>query len=133
MTEQELLLQPEENYMDDRQLAYFQRILAEKKVSIMSRLQSYHDSMKDSVREADVTDLASNEEHRSLSLAMMNRDREALKRINEALERIRENDYGYCDHTGEPIGLRRLLGEPDNESLGSNLCGWKNPKARHLA
>lgn len=132
MTDQELLLQPQENYMDDGQLAYFRRVLEEKKASVISRLQSYHSSMKDPVREADVTDLASNEEHRSLSLAMMNRDREELKRINEALERIREGDYGYCDHTGEPIGLRRLLVNPTT-NLSVESMRVEESKSRHRA
>ncbi|WGK63536.1 TraR/DksA family transcriptional regulator (plasmid) [Halopseudomonas sp. SMJS2] len=112
MTDQELLLQPEESYMDDGQLAYFQRVLGDNKALITSRLQSYHSTLKDSIREADFTDLASNEEHRSISLAMMNRDREELKRIDSALERIKEGEYGYCEQTGEPIGLRRLLVNP---------------------
>lgn len=132
MTEQELLLQPEENYMDDGQLAYFKRVLGEKKASITSRLQSYHSTMKDSIREADVTDLASNEEHRSISLAMMNRDREELKRIDAALERIKDGEYGYCEHTGEPIGLRRLLVNPTTK-LSVESMRVEEAKGRHRA
>lgn len=131
MTEQELLLQPEENYMDDCQLAYFQHVLGEKRTSIMSRLQSYHSTMKEPMREADVTDIASNEEHRSLSLAMMCRDREEMKRIDAALERIKDGEYGYCEHTGETIGLRRLLVNPTTK-LSVESMRVEEAKGRHL-
>ncbi len=132
MNEQELLLQPEENYMDDGQLDYFRRILREKKATILNRLQSYHSSMKDSIREADVTDLASNEEQRSLSMTMMNRDRDELKRIDAALERVEEGEYGYCDHTGEPIGLRRLLVNPTTK-LSVESMRVEESRGRHRA
>ncbi len=132
MTAQDLLAQPDDAYMNQDQLEYFRETLVKMKSAVNARLQSYHSTMKDSVREADITDLATNEEQRSISLAMMGRDRQELKRIDSALDRIKEGEYGYCDHTGEPIGLRRLLANPTTELSVESMRVFE-AKGRHRA
>lgn len=69
-------------------------------------------SLRDLERPSDEADLASREEQRQWQLRLLEREKKLLDKIDEALERLARGDYGWCQETGEPIGLRRLLLRP---------------------
>ena len=111
-TEAELLSAPSDDYMSARQLAFFRaRLEAERDVLLDSahrttlHLQEYESP-------ADPADRASLEEDHTLELRVRDRERKLMKKIDEALERIEKGTYGWCEETGEPIGLKRLLARP---------------------
>ena len=104
----------DEEFMNERQLAYFKKRLLTWKEDILrdnrETLQSLHD--EDSTQHSDNVDRASAEVDKSLELRARDRQRKLVAKIDEALERIEDGSYGYCMDTGEPIGLRRLQARP---------------------
>ena len=103
---------PPSDYMSDSQLAFFRELLLEEERSLvsMARETTQHLQFNDST--ADWTDRASAEEEHSLELRVRDRERKLLKKIREALRRIDEQTYGWCEETGEPIGIARLIARP---------------------
>lgn len=110
--EARLLASPPSEYMSSEQLAFFrQRLLAERD----ALLQSAHETtqhLHEFERTPDPSDRASLEEDHSLELRVRDRERKHLHTIDEALARIDDGSYGWCEFTGEPIGLARLLARP---------------------
>lgn len=110
--EARLLASPPSEYMSPEQLAFFrQRLLAERD----ALLQSAHETtqhLHEFERTPDPSDRASLEEDHSLELRVRDRERKHLHTIDEALARIDDGSYGWCEFTGEPIGLARLLARP---------------------
>lgn len=110
--EARLLASPPSEYMSLEQLAFFrQRLLAERD----ALLQSAHETtqhLHEFERTPDPSDRASLEEDHSLELRVRDRERKHLHTIDEALARIDDGSYGWCEFTGEPIGLARLLARP---------------------
>lgn len=102
-----------EEFMNDLQLEYFRRKLGDWKQSIIddSRETLSH-LQEDSLKEADIADRASAETDWSVELRTRDRQRKLVMKIDAALYRIKENDYGYCEVSGEPINLRRLEARP---------------------
>jgi DnaK suppressor protein len=102
-----------EPYMNPKMLEYFRRkllswkqdILAESKLTLVN-LQSENDPL------ADLVDRASSETDRTLELRTRDRQRKLISKIDSALRRIDEGEYGYCRETGEPIGVGRLEARP---------------------
>lgn len=113
MTEEQLLAQSADDYMNPGQLAYFQRLLNEKAVSLRARIVENQGLCKIE-RQSDDADSASTEEDRAKALRLIEMDGLMLKQINLALEAIAEGEYGYCIDTGEPITLKRLLLVPES-------------------
>ncbi len=102
-----------EEFMNERQLAYFRQKLLNWKESILKESQDTLDQLKsESLREADVADRASSETDWSLELRTRDRQRKLINKIDSALRRIDEGEYGYCEVTGEPISLGRLEARP---------------------
>ncbi len=102
-----------EPYMGARQLAYFRDLLLAWKASIASASSATLQSLKDvSLREADQGDRASNETNRNIELRTRDRQRKLTAKIDAALRRIDAGEYGYCDVTGDPIGIGRLMARP---------------------
>lgn len=103
----------DERYMNARQRDYFRALLLEWKKSIQSAANATLQSLQDSpIREADANDRASSETEWSIELRTRDRQRKLTAKIDSALRRIDEGEYGYCQITGEPIGLKRLIARP---------------------
>lgn len=103
----------DEEYMNEKQLAYFRMLLIEWKRSIRDAAESTLQSLQDGpIREADLNDRASSETDWGIELRTRDRQRKLLAKIDAALRRIDEGEYGYCEVTGDPIGLRRLIARP---------------------
>jgi DnaK suppressor protein len=102
-----------EPFMNPTQLAYFRKKLIDWKEDI---LRESHDTLvtlqNESLREPDVTDRASSETDWSLELRTRDRQRKLIAKIDAALRRIEDGEYGYCEVTGEPISLARLEARP---------------------
>lgn len=102
-----------EEFMNPRHLAYFRRKLLAWKEELLRESQETLDTLKsESLREADLADRASSETDWSLELRTRDRQRKLIGKIDEAVRRIDEGEYGYCEVTGEPISLGRLEARP---------------------
>ncbi len=103
----------DEPYMSEAQLDYYARLLLEWKKLILSAAQDTLQSLQDGpIREADLNDRASSETDWGIELRTRDRQRKLISKIDAALRRIEEGEYGYCEVTGEPIGLGRLSARP---------------------
>ena len=103
----------DKEYMNDRQQAYFRMLLLEWKRSIHSAAGQTLQSLQDGpIREADLTDRASSETDWGIELRTRDRQRKLVSKIDAALRRIDNGEYGYCEETGEPISLKRLDARP---------------------
>ena len=103
----------DEPFMNDRQLEYFRRKLLAWKTEIQEDSRDTISGMKDQTRNIpDIADRASEETDRALELRTRDRQRKLVAKIDSALRRIDEGEYGYCDMTGEPISLKRLDARP---------------------
>ena len=104
---------PDEVFMNERQLVYFRNKLCEWKNAILREAQGTLAQLQvDSLREPDITDRASSETDWSIELRTRDRERKLIAKIEAALRRIDEGEYGYCEVTGEPISLARLEARP---------------------
>jgi len=102
-----------EEYMNSKQLKHFEDILHAWKKQLMDDADRTINNMKDEVANyPDPVDRASQEEEFSLELRTRDRERKLLKKIDETLDQIKENNYGYCDVCGAEIGIRRLEARP---------------------
>jgi len=103
----------DEPFMNERQLEYFKRKLQDWKDDIIreSRMTLTHLADADS-KLADIADRASSETDKALELRTRDRQRKLISKIDAALRRIEDGEYGYCEETGEPIGLERLEARP---------------------
>lgn len=103
----------DEPFMNDRQLEYFRRKLIAWKEDILEGSKDTIEGLQDNTRNIpDVADRASEETDRALELRTRDRERKLVNKIDSALRRIEEGEYGYCDKTGEPISLKRLNARP---------------------
>jgi DnaK suppressor protein len=103
----------DESFMNPQQLEYFRGKLINWKEAILRESQETLVSLQsESLREPDVTDRASSETDWSLELRTRDRQRKLIAKIDSALRRIDEGEYGYCEVTGEPISLGRLEARP---------------------
>jgi len=102
-----------EEFMNERQLEYFKAKLNEWKEEILreSRETVAH-LQKETENHADLADRASSETDRALELRTRDRQRKLISKIDQALRRVEDGSYGYCEETGEPIGLARLEARP---------------------
>jgi len=113
LTEPELLAMPDSEYMSEKQLDFFRGQLTELKDDLLSNAgQTTEHLREDTSIVPDPADRATIEEEHALELRTRDRERKLLKKISQALARIESGEYGYCDETGEPIGLGRLLARP---------------------
>ena len=103
----------DEPFMNDRQVEYFRRKLHAWKGELMSDTRDTVQGMKDQTRNIpDIADRASEETDRALELRTRDRQRKLVSKIDAALRRIDDGEYGYCEITGEPISLKRLDARP---------------------
>jgi DnaK suppressor protein len=102
-----------ESFMNDRQLEFFRRKLVNWKNELMSDSKETIEGLQDNTRNIpDIADRASEETDRALELRTRDRQRKLVSKIDAALRRIDEGEYGYCEMTGEPISLKRLDARP---------------------
>jgi DnaK suppressor protein len=103
----------DESFMNERQIEYFRRKLLAWKAEILKESLDTIEGMKDSTRNIpDIADRASEETDRALELRTRDRQRKLVSKIDAALRRIEDGEYGYCEITGEPISLKRLDARP---------------------
>lgn len=102
-----------EEYMNERQLAHFADILNSWKRELMEEVDRTVSYMQDEAANfPDPADRASQEEEFSLELRTRDRERKLLKKVQQSIARIDSGEYGWCEETGEPIGIARLLARP---------------------
>ena len=102
-----------EPFMNAKQREYFrQRLLSWRKELLRDTSQTLQSLQEDTLQAPDIADRASAETDRAVELRTRDRERKLVQKIDEALERIEQGEYGYCEDTGEPIGLRRLEARP---------------------
>lgn len=119
MVETSIILPPDykpsnnEEYMNELQLEYFRRKLKDWKKSLVSQSEdTLEDLRQGGLNQPDDVDRASLETDKALDLRTKDRARKLITKINEALKRIEDGEYGYCEETGEPIGIERLEARP---------------------
>jgi DnaK suppressor protein len=112
LTEAALRKMPASQYMNDDQLAFFRDQLQRMQQEILDNASHTSEHLREHEAEADVADQATIEEENALELRTRDRERKLLRKIEEALKRIDDGSYGYCEETGEAIGIPRLLARP---------------------
>ncbi len=102
-----------EKFMNAKMKEYFkQKLLIWKNELLKESSQTLNNLQSDNEAKPDITDRASEEIDRSFELRTRDRERKLINKINSALQRIEDGSYGYCEETGEPIGLKRLEARP---------------------
>jgi DnaK suppressor protein len=113
LTEAEVLAMPDSEYMNDKQLEFFRVKLQTLKDDLLSNAGETTEHLReDTSIVPDPADRATIEEEHALELRTRDRERKLLKKISQSLARIESGEYGFCDETGEPIGLGRLIARP---------------------
>jgi DnaK suppressor protein len=113
LSDAELMAMPDSEYMNEVQLAVFRLKLVELKRGILSNAGETTEHLREDTSVVpDPADRATIEEEHALELRTRDRERKLLKKIEQSIARIDAGDYGYCDETGEPIGVGRLLARP---------------------
>jgi DnaK suppressor protein len=112
LTEAELIKQAKSDYMSRDQLAFFRQRLLELAAQLRENAGATTEHLRELAVAPDPADRATLEEEHALELRARDRERKLLKKVEAALVRIETGDYGYCEETGEPIGIQRLLARP---------------------
>mgnify|MGYP002115796958 FL=1 len=102
----------DKDYMNDKQLEFFRNRLTEMEAELRHNAGQTTENLRESTVVPDPADRATIEEEHALELRTRDRERKLLKKVQAAIKRIDEGEYGYCEGTGEPIGVRRLLARP---------------------
>jgi DnaK suppressor protein len=111
-SEEALLSQPESEYMSAAQLDFFRRRLQALESELRSNAGETTEHLRETVLVPDPADRATIEEEHALELRTRDRERKLIKKVQQSLARIDSGEYGFCEETGEPIGLQRLLARP---------------------
>ncbi len=111
-TETELLKMSDKDYMNTAQLDFFRQKLLTLKGDILKNASETTEHLRENILVPDPADRATIEEEHALELRTRDRERKLLKKVEQALVRIESGDYGWCEETGEPIGLNRLIARP---------------------
>lgn len=112
MTETELLQQPHDAYMNEEQQVFFRDLLRKQRHELQQRLEEEFDGLRKFEPSSDPADIGSTEEQRHAHLRFLEREKKLLDKIDHALDLIARGEYGWCEETGDPIGLPRLLLRP---------------------
>jgi len=110
--EAELLSMSEDDYMNAAQLAFFKQRLQAVERELLQNAGETTEHLRETVIVPDPADRATIEEEHALELRTRDRERKLLKKVQQAINRIDVGEYGWCEETGEPIGLQRLLARP---------------------
>ena len=117
LTEPELLKAPDKDYMNEAQLAFFRRMLTELRDQLLQNADDTGEHLRENETTTDPSDRATLEEEYTLELRTRDRERKLLKKVEKSIRLIDEGNYGYCEETGEPIGIPRLLARACAETL----------------
>ena len=103
-----------EKYMCEKHKAYFKKKLTDWKTEIIRSNNEalYNSSLDDSSSSADIVDQASSYTEKNVEMRAINRQIKLISKIDQAIKKIKDNTYGYCEETGEPIGIKRLIARP---------------------
>jgi DnaK suppressor protein len=112
LTEEQVLKMPEKDYMNAAQLAFFRDRLEKMKAELLANADLTSEHLRESDVVPDPADRATIEEEHALELRTRDRERKLMKKIDESIMHIDDGSYGYCEETGEPIGIPRLLARP---------------------
>ncbi len=112
LTEEALLKASEDEYMNVAQLEFFRKRLNELREQILHNADDTGQHLRENEVTTDPSDRATLEEEYTLELRTRDRERKLLKKVEKSLKMIEDGSYGYCEETGEPIGIPRLLARP---------------------
>lgn len=112
LTAEEILKMPEDDYMDAQQLEFFRRRLTDLEKELRANADQTTVNLRETTVVPDPADRATIEEEHALELRTRDRERKLLKKVQAAIKRIDDGDYGYCEETGDPIGVARLMARP---------------------
>ncbi len=112
LTEAEVLKQPESEYMSKEQLAFFKEKLVELRGQILHNAIDTGEHLRDNEVATDPSDRATQEEEYTLELRTRDRERKLLKKVDKVIRMVDDGSFGWCEETGEPIGLARLIARP---------------------
>ena len=112
LTEAEILKASDKDYMNAAQLAFFRNRLHDMEQEILKNAGETTEHLRETIIVPDPADRATIEEEHALELRTRDRERKLLKKIQQSIVRIDSGDYGYCEETGDPIGIPRLLARP---------------------
>ena len=112
LTEEDLLRAPEKDYMNEAQLAFFRQQLLELRAQLLNNADDTGQHLRENEVTTDPSDRATLEEEYTLELRTRDRERKLLKKVEKSIKQIDDGTYGYCEETGEPIGVARLLARP---------------------
>jgi DnaK suppressor protein len=112
LTEEEILKAPEKDYMNEAQLAFFRQRLTELRDQLLQNADDTGEHLRENEVTTDPSDRATLEEEYTLELRTRDRERKLLKKVEKSIRMIDDGSYGFCEETGEPIGVPRLLARP---------------------
>jgi len=112
LTEEDLLKSPEKDYMNEAQLAFFKQRLVDLRQQLLHNADDTGQHLRENEITTDPSDRATLEEEYTLELRTRDRERKLLKKVEKSIKLIEEGSYGFCEETGEPIGIPRLLARP---------------------
>ena len=112
LTEEEILKMSEDEYMNPAQLAFFKARLQKLEQDLIKNAGQTTENLRETTLVPDPADRATIEEEHALELRTRDRERKLLKKVQEALQRLEKGEYGWCEETGDPIGIPRLLARP---------------------
>ncbi|WP_071057762.1 RNA polymerase-binding protein DksA [Pelistega sp. MC2] len=112
LSEEQILAMPESDYMNDAQLAFFKNRLKMLEHDILNKADKTTENLRETQFVPDPADRATIEEEHALELRTRDRERKLLKKVQHSLQLIESKEYGWCEETGEPIGIGRLLARP---------------------
>lgn len=112
LTEADLIKAPEREYMSEVQLAFFKQRLLEIRAQLLNNADDTGQHLRENEVTTDPSDRATLEEEYTLELRTRDRERKLLKKVEKSIKLIDDGEYGFCEETGEPIGIPRLLARP---------------------
>jgi len=112
LTEADLMKAPERDYMNEAQLAFFKQRLMEIRAQLLNNADDTGQHLRENEVTTDPSDRATLEEEYTLELRTRDRERKLLKKVEKSIKLIDDGEYGFCEETGEPIGIPRLLARP---------------------
>lgn len=112
LTEADVMKAPERDYMNEAQLAFFKQRLLEIRAQLLNNADDTGQHLRENEVTTDPSDRATLEEEYTLELRTRDRERKLLKKVEKSIKLIEDGEYGFCEETGEPIGILRLLARP---------------------
>ena len=112
LTEEDVLKAPDKDYMNEAQLAFFKRKLIVLRDQLLQNADDTGEHLRENEITTDPSDRATLEEEYTLELRTRDRERKLLKKVEKSIRMIDDGSYGYCEETGEPIGVARLIARP---------------------